>query len=85
MKGFAKSVVADCLKVHIVVITTIAKVRTQDYREIGHIMPSQDGGYSGVRCGQLVAHADEPRAVVEALVRAYNAERAEMASDSGAA
>lgn len=72
MKGFAKSLVVDGRRVRLVVFPTVAKVRTQDYREVGHVMPSAGGGYDCVRCGQIVAHAEGPREAVEALVREYN-------------
>lgn len=85
MKGFAKTITVDHLRVRIVVHPTVAKVRTQDYREVGHIYQAQAGGFDCVRCGQIVAHADDPRSAVEALVKVYNAERRELASGRGAA
>ncbi len=85
MQGFAKSLVVDGRKVRLVMFPTVAKVRTSDYREIGHIYQAQAGGFDCVRCSKVVAHADDPRAAVEALVKAYNAERRELASASGAA
>lgn len=85
MKGFAKTITVDHLRVRIVVFPTVAKVRMQDYREVGHLVSSIAGGYDCVRRGKIVAHADEPREAVEQLVREYNAERKALASASGAA
>lgn len=83
MKGFAKTITVDNPRVRVVVHPTVAKVRTTDYREVGHIMPAQEGGFRCMRCGKIVAHCDDPRAAVEALVREYNRDRRRRPPGSG--